>query len=477
MESKSCDIIIIGGGSGGFAAAIRAARTNPEARIMLVEAFDRLGGTSTVGGVNNWEPGVAGLGVHYELFDRMKRRGAIGLGRDANRYSREKPYGLIRLTVDESYDASLRRSGSPTYWVRVPFEPEAMAQEMEAMLLEAGSIDIRYRTVVTGVKMQGRKMESVQLNSPERNESLTVHASHFIDCTGGVHLARLAGCRTRFGEDSFSVYGEPSAPEEAQPIVNGVTLVFRVEKVGEGGGEKPEFAESRCREAGIRWTEEKTRVPFITEYPNGDLCFNLLPIMEGAEFHRLPPEEARAACEDRALAFWHWFKQQHPDSFSSYRFHSYAPLVGIRESNRLVGRHVLIEQEIRAGCLRQPLREEIIAFADHALDTHGHSRLKHQLSKELDFPYGIPYSCLLPQELDNLITATRGSSFSHIAASSCRLSRTMMALGEAAGIAAALAVERGIDYPEVYIPDIQEWLQIPQMLEKIIREWNLHVTQ
>ena len=60
-----------------------------------------------------------------------------------------------------------------------------------------------------------------------------------------------------------------------------------------------------------------------------------------------------------------------------------------------------------------------------------------------------PTACLLPNEYDNLIAASRGASFSHIGASSCRLSRTMMALGEAAGVASALALRDGAAYADV----------------------------
>ena len=60
-------------------------------------------------------------------------------------------------------------------------------------------------------------------------------------------------------------------------------------------------------------------------------------------------------------------------------------------------------------------------------------------------PYGIPFRCLLPAEIDNLAIACRGASFSSVAASSCRLSRTMMQLGQAAGTAAALAKQQQLD--------------------------------
>ena len=158
---------------------------------------------------------------------------------------------------------------------------------------------------------------------------------------------------------------------------------------------------------------------------------NVLPTMEGAEFHSMPYPQAQAIAQARMHA--HWQRMQTDYGFERYRFKSMFPLVGIRESHRLVGRYVLCEQDVRAGLLRQPRQEEIIALADHPLDTHGERKVRGANLKELAQPYGIPYDCLLPKEYDNLIAASRGASFSHIAASSCRLSRTMMALGEAAG--------------------------------------------
>ncbi len=161
-------------------------------------------------------------------------------------------------------------------------------------------------------------------------------------------------------------------------------------------------------------------------------------------------------------------------SFAAFRLQKTFPLAGVRESHRLVGRYVLREQDVRAGFLHQELKEELIAFADHALDTHGQTNVEGGNLKELAQPYGIPYSCLLPIEIDNLIVATRGASFSHIAAASCRLSRTMMALGEAAGIAAALALEAGCNFCEVDVIQLQVRLQIPQFMLKMKQEWQLN---
>jgi hypothetical protein len=109
-------------------------------------------------------------------------------------------------------------------------------------------------------------------------------------------------------------------------------------------------------------------------------------------------------------------------------------MIGIRESYRVITDYILTEHDLVAGLARQT-HSDIVAVADHPMDTHGRGgRLRN-----VKGVYGIPYRCLIPKAFDNLLMAGRGAGFSHLAASSCRLSRTMMALGHAAGIAAAEA--------------------------------------
>ena len=462
------DILIIGGGSGGFGAAIRAARAEPGARILLLDSMAQLGGTSTVGGVNNWEPGIGGPGVHYELAARLSPN-AIGVGRTVHFSSKEEPYGFSRLDPNSSYESSLRRAGLPKPEVRrVHFEPDVMAEAMDTMLREAG-VEIRYRTRFADVSVQGRQIVSVTAQPLDGDPPYTVRSKLFIDCSGGCHLARAAECGMAFGEEEHSRYQEPSAPDSASPIVNGISQVFRVTPATEAGVEDLPAA-ARAPEI-QEWLATHRPAAHVTEYPNGDLCVNVLPTMEGAEFHSMPYPQAQAIGQARMHA--HWRRMQTDYGFDRYRFKSMFPLVGIRESHRLVGRYVLREQDVRAGLLRQPRREEIIALADHPLDTHGERNVRGSNLKELEQPYGIPYSCLLPNEYDNLIAASRGASFSHIGASSCRLSRTMMALGEAAGVASALALRDGAAYADVDVDDIRGQIGIPAFVEKALSVWGM----
>jgi len=104
-------------------------------------------------------------------------------------------------------------------------------------------------------------------------------------------------------------------------------------------------------------------------------------------------------------------------------------MLGVRESRRVVARYTLTEHDLRAGLSGQA-HGDIVAVADHAVDVHG----AHGAGcGELAEPYGVPFRCLQPVDCDNLLVPGRAAGFSAIAASSCRLSRTMLQLGVAAG--------------------------------------------
>jgi hypothetical protein len=137
-----------------------------------------------------------------------------------------------------------------------------------------------------------------------------------------------------------------------------------------------------------------------------------------------------------------------------------------------VGEYVLTEHDVRGG-LSQQKHPDIIAIADHALDTHGSHA--HGIG-ELREPYGVPYRCLIPKGYRNLLIACRAAGFSSLAASSCRLSRTMMQLGQAAGTAAALAKTLDVDLPDVPPEKLRDALrdqhvQLEHPMPDELRQW------
>ena len=139
----------------------------------------QLGGTSTVGGVNVWQAGVSGPGVHYELYARLAPD-AIGVGKIVHLSSKEEPYGFSRIDPHSSYESSLRTAGlTKPETRRVHFEPDVLAEAMDAMLREAG-VEIRYRTRFADVSVQGRQIVSVTAQ-PLDGDSLPIRfAANFL---------------------------------------------------------------------------------------------------------------------------------------------------------------------------------------------------------------------------------------------------------------------------------------------------------
>ncbi|MCX7005823.1 MAG: FAD-dependent oxidoreductase, partial [Kiritimatiellaeota bacterium] len=401
---------------------------------------DCLGGNAVRGGVNIWEPVVGGSGIPFELYLRLKQQtNAVGIytmGRhqswfDPKREAYKYPGGETVIDPARTYLDTLQRHHLASRDIHgVVFEPEAMAQPMRALLAETGHCRVLLNTAFTDAQSENGRVKSVSLSSDAQ-----LVADYFVDATGDGELCAAAGCAMMSGQEAQSKFNEPSAPTNATPRVNGVSLIYRVTLVATPAVEP--------LPAGVQ-PAKSCPAAQINHYPNGDLNVNMLPTMDGAEFLRRGYADALVECQRRIRAHWHSVQTRCPE-FQKYRISWVAPALGIRESRRVVGDYVLTENDLRAGISGQK-HPDIICLADHPPDTHGgHNRG----IRELREPYGVPYRCLVPQGRRNLLITCRASSFSSLAASSCRLSRTMMELGEAAGTAVALAKELKVDLPAV----------------------------
>ncbi|MBC2602748.1 FAD-dependent oxidoreductase [Puniceicoccus vermicola] len=441
-EKTSYDLIVVGAGSGGFGAALAAARQG--CRVLLVEKSGSLGGNAVRGGVNVWEPGVGGTGIPFELYKRLKgRENAVAIYSFGRHVAWESPEiqphfpgGELVVDPEKSYLDTLRRFGAPPdfgeehfrrkYWHGVLFEPDPYAAEMESMLRETGRCTVRTGTAFSEVHRDGRLITGLTLDNGEQ-----VTAHYYVDATAHIVFARAAGEASSLGRESRSLYGETGAPPEPSPQLNGASLIFRVSGSKKLGVEPlPDDIPSHC------WWQREFPAAVFAQSPAGDYTINPLPTMAGLEVEERGYPAAYRECLRRTQALWHHIQVTYPE-FQNFRKVWVAPALGVREGPRMVGRYVLTEHDLDAGLSYQN-HNDLIAISDHAKDTHGDSEAGGG-AKELNEPYGIPYRCLLPRNTDNLLVACRGASFSSIAASSCRLSRTMMQLGQAAGTAAAIA--------------------------------------
>ncbi len=446
---QNCNVVIVGGGSGGIGAALAAARLG--AGVCLIERHPMLGGTSTMSGVSVWEMGAGGTGVPFDLYRRMRQSpdgvGIYSFGRHgAWAQTGETPYPGAECVIDPArmYADTLHRCGARSLredeafvranWHGVVFEPQALHRAATELLRETGNCTVLLDAVVVGVDSDGTGIRSISLGDGAKLE-----ADVFIDATGDGALAALCGCEMMHGQDARSAFGEPGAPEQPTGLLNGVSLVYRITCAGDPAVEPlSDAVPDEC------WWREAYPAVSAAQLPCGDWQVNMLPTMEGCEYERMRVDDAYDECRRRVLSHWHHLQSNYPE-FRHYLLKSVAPMLGVRETRRVVGEYVLTEHDVRGGLSGQA-HDDIIAISDHAIDSHG-SHAGH--GGELSEPYGIPYRCLLPRATENLLVACRAASFSSIAASSCRLSRTMMQIGQAAGTAASMAATMGIRLREV----------------------------
>lgn len=331
MGTEQYDLIVVGGGSGGIAAALAGARLGLS--VLLVEKGDRLGGTAVRGGVHCWEMGAGGTGISFDMYRRLKRiPNAVGIysyGRHMSWWDPEQapyryPGGERVIDPERRYIDTLRRHGSPglrpdrefsrRVWHGVPFEPDEYARVAEEMLAETGRCRVLKETAFAGVEVEGKRVRSVRLD-----DGREVSGGAYVDSTAGALLCQACGCRLLSGQEARGTFGEPGAPDQANQRRNGATLIYRVTAVDVPGVEP--LAEGIPEEC---WWRETFPVASNNHYPNGDLNVNMLPTMEGEELAGLEYGAAYQECRRRVLAHWHYLQSEYAE-FRGFRLAWIAP--------------------------------------------------------------------------------------------------------------------------------------------------------
>ena len=454
--AKHYDLIVTGAGSGGIGAALAATRLGLS--VLLIERGHVIGGNAVRAGVSMWEPGVGGTGIPFDIYRRLRQTPRAAAIYSYGRHfcwsgAGSFPGGEHVIDPQRGYLDTLRRYGARAlaedeafcreHWHGVVFEPFAYARIVGEMLAETEKCTVMTGTAFRDVASANGHVTALTLSTGRR-----VTADAFVDATGDGALCQACGCEIMRGPESRARFDEPSAPEVADDRINGVTLIFRITPAESTDVEAlPDEVPAHC------WWADSFPAVSMVHYPNGDINVNMLPTMQGITFREMGYARAYAECRRRVYAQWHHLQAQYAE-FRRYRIAWIAPALGVRETVRVVGKYVLTEHDLRAGLSRQR-HTDIVALADHAMDHHGEGGSYGELRE----PYGVPYRCLIPQGFRNLLIACRAASFSSLAASSCRLSRTMIQLGQAAGTAVALAQHLGGSLPDVPATALQASLR------------------
>ena len=402
MDKQTWDVLVAGGGVAGVCAAVAAARAG--ATTLIVERNGFFGGAATAGAVPQFigwktESGRQVIyGIAQEIVDRLVAMGASP--------------GFDWFTMS----TGLRMD-------RVEFDPEACKIVLDQIVMEAGATPL-FNAVVSDVETRGRTI--VRGSFLTKSGTIDIHPRMVIDASGDLDVLVRAGC-------AF-------LPLEDGEVLQPATMSFRMGPIDFARftslttEEKRAMAERGVKEGGLgRFALHCNRVPGTDEG-----WFNVTRIVvDGTDAFALSAAEAEGRRQAYAAAR---FIAANVPGCERARLSGLAPSLGIRETRRVKGRAVVDEDDLRSG----RMFEDAIALAAYPLDIHAtrsHETRIERVGRE-DHCYSIPLRALIPDNLDNALTAGRGLSATHTAFSALRVMPPSMAMGQAAGVAAAMAAKR-----------------------------------
>lgn len=426
--NDSYEVIVVGGGPAGCTAAAAAAREGSQ--TLLIEATGALGGMGTQGLVPCWAP--------FSDKEKMIYRGI------AQRIFERAKAGMPHVNK-KALD-----------WV--PIDSELLKRVYDDIVTSYGA-EVLFHTHVASVDCTNGKINAIIASN---KAGLTAFSSKvFVDCTGDADVAAWAGAEFDLGDSRFD--------GETQPA----TLCFILSNVDGYGYQVIGKIHAECKNSVIYKILESEKYSLVKDAH----CCNLLigPNTVGFNAGHLwningtdPVQLSKAMMEGRKLAH-----QLHegliefcPKAFANSFLVSTAPLMGIRETRRIRGDYVLTVQDY----LDRRTFEDEIARNSYYMDVHLTDE-ERQLAREGKMDdaercssygkgesHGIPYRCLTPVGLDNILVAGRSISAERMVQGSIRVMPTCLAMGEAAGIAASMAAKAGVSTHDVDVKMLRERL-------------------
>lgn len=444
---ETYEVVVIGGGVSGTTAGIRSARLG--AKTLIVEQGPWLGGMLT-------SAGVSATDGNYRL------RGGM--------------WSELRDSLEAHYgDAQSLKTG----WVsNLLFEPSVGAQIFRSMAEREESLTVKFETKATSIERTGAGWR-LTLEGAEGTQ--TIECKVLIDGTELGDVAAQLGVKYDIGMESRHATGEDIAPEEANGIIQDLTMVMILKDYGRDMTiERPADYDSTvfacaCDNAICRTPKEANRLwskQMMMSYgrlPNGKIMINW-PI-EGNDYYvnmieMNDEERAEAVAKAKAHTLNFLYFIQHELGLNTlyladdeFPTEDLMPLMPYhRESRRTVG-----EVRFKLNHITNPydftLYRTAIGVGDYPVDQHHTRYTGWEALPNLYFhsipSYGLPMGVLLPKEVDGLIVAEKSISVSNIVNGSTRLQPVVLQIGEAAGIVAALAVKQGIEPREVSVREVQ----------------------
>jgi FAD dependent oxidoreductase len=436
------EVIVVGGGPSGIAAAIAAARGG--VKTLLIERYGFLGGNLTAGLVGPCMTsysldGSQQLikGIFEEFVQRMIAEGGalhpsgIPAG---SAYCGFIEYGHDKVT---------------------PFDPEAAKITAMRMCREVG-VDLLLHTLVVDVLTEpgedGRR-RITGLVCASKSGLHVQTARRVIDCSADGDVAALAGAETAIGRD---------ADRLTQPM----TLFFRVQGVDDDTveayvREHPEdfrpYASivAKATQEG-RFPAPRKGVGLYKTLQPGVWRINTSRVLRrnGTDVHDLTAAEIEG--REQAAALLRFFRSDLP-GFENCSLLDTATTIGVRETRRVVGQYTLTLGDLQNG----RRFEDVVALCGYPVDIHDPTGAGGGTAEAPPTAntYEIPYRILVPRDIDGLLVAGRAVSATHEALGAIRVMPPCFAMGEAAGTATALSLENDCAPRAIGVPVLQERLR------------------
>jgi len=413
--TDSYDVIVVGGGSAGFTAAISAARAG--ARTALIEKNSVLGGTTVVAAVDF--PG---------LFHRGGKQVIAGIGWEA-----------IERTVAKG-GAVLPDFTKPVgdkHWEhQVRVNKFVYSTVLEEMCLEAG-VTLRYHEIPAGIYAEG---EERRLITAGKSGLSAISFKKLVDATGDANIAELMGYERERGET-------------LQPG----TLVYRL------GGYQLEKVDVDALKAAYSIALQNGDIKLTDHLPGDAPLYRELQNRGSASLHitnidgSTSESKTHAEIEARkALMRIYTLLRSVPgceELFVDY----FAIECGIRETWRIIGEEWIDAKSYTSG-RNWP---DAICYSYYPIDIHRHDS---NTTDVRPLPEGvvptIPYGALVPKGSDHLLVAGRCASGDSVAHSAYRVQASCMAMGHAAGAAAAIAARENVSVRQLNLEDIKATLSL-----------------
>lgn len=408
------DVIVVGSGSAGATAAIAAARKG--ARTVLIERFGFMGGTST------------------QVLDTFY--GFYTPGEVAYKVVGGVPDDVV--TALKERNMAFERPNSFGAGTGITYDPFTLQLVWEQLAQQAG-VQLLYHSFCTDVLMDGNRISGVVVDG--KRGLMKIPGRVVIDASGDADVCHQAGVP----------YERAGDIDPAQTL----TTTFRLANVDTGRakafGKKAMWAkmEEAVTSGQYNLPRREGSWHVTTQQGVTHTIMTRVADIDGTD----PMALTGAEIEGRKQAFeYARFLRDCVPGYEKAALSWLNPSIGVRETRRVYGRYRLTRED----CLIARKFEDAIGACGAPIEDHSPGADTTWIYLPEGMTYDIPYRTLLPQKIDNLLVAGRCFSATHDAHASCRSMAQTMTMGQAAGTAAAMAVQSDSLPKDLSVPDLQD---------------------